>query len=89
MAVEMKWYIFSLDDHPLCWAEGDECPCCEFDTEEDALQFRAACYNITAIEDLGPMEIKECIFLYDDGKRNMSGLIPVANGDDVELKEWR
>ena len=40
-------------------------------------------------EEFAEAVIKECIFLYDDGKRNMSGLIPIQNGDDVELKEWR
>ena len=89
MAVEMKWYIFDKNHHPLCWAEGDECPCCEFDTQNDAERFHDACLDLPNSEDLGEMIVEECIFFYDGGKRNMSGLIPVANGDDIELEEWR
>lgn len=87
MAVEMKWYIFDKDEHPLCWAENNECPACEFDTENDAEIFRQGCLDLGL--DLGEMIIKNCIFFYDDGKRNMSGLIPFANGDDVELERWK
>ena len=89
MAVEMKWYIFDKDQHPLCWAEGDECPCCEFDTYQDAVAFRLACLVLPNVADLGEMNIKQCIFFYDGGKRNMSGLRPVANGDDIELERWK
>lgn len=89
MIAEMKWYIFDEYYQPLCWAEGDECPCCEFDTAKDAAAFVDGCKNLPCADDLGPMEIKECIFFYDGGKRNMSGFIPVANGDDVELERWR
>ena len=89
MTAEMKWYIFDKNHHPLCWAEGDECPCCEFDTVEDATAFMDGCKNLPCADDLGTMEINECIFFYDGGKRNLSGYIPVANGDDVELERWR
>ena len=40
-------------------------------------------------EEFAEAVIKECIFFYDGGNRNMSGLVPVANCDDIELKEWR
>ena len=37
MAVEMKWYIFDKDHHPVCWGNEDgDYPACEFDTAEDA-----------------------------------------------------
>lgn len=89
---DMKWYIFrEEDDHhvPLCWAENDECPCCEFDTKEDAVAFVEALKVIPFLDPafIADAEIRQCIFYYDGGKRNMSGLIPVANGDDIELKE--
>ena len=89
---DMKWYIFrEEDDHhvPLCWAENGECPCCEFDTKEDAVAFVEALKVIPFLDPafITDAEIRNCIFYYDDGKRNMSGFIPVANGDDIELKE--
>jgi hypothetical protein len=88
MSTEMKWYIFDEDNHPLCWVENDEAPACEFDTEADAIAFKGGCLNLPDASDLGEMKIKNCILFYDGDKRNMSGLIPVANGDDVELKKW-
>ena len=86
---DMKWYIFKIGDHvPLCWAENGECPCCEFDTREDAEAFFDALQDIPFVaSEFAAAEIRQCIFYYDDGKRNMSGFIPVANGDDIELKE--
>ena len=90
MSVDMKWYIFDLSHHPVAWVEGDECPACEFDTKEDAVAFLEGIRAIPAIADeFANAFIKECIFFYDGGKRNMSGLRPVANGDDVELEAWR
>ena len=91
MAVEMKWYIFDENNHPVGWADGDECPACEFDTEKDAQMFLGGILDLDPFiaEEFAEATVKECIFFYDDGKRNMSGLIPVANGDNVELKEWR
>ena len=91
MAVEMKWYIFDADHHPVCWANADgDCPACEFDTVEDAQTFLDGILAIPAVaDDFATAEISECIFFYDDGKTNMSGLRPVANGDDIELERWR
>ena len=90
MSVGMKWYIFDADHHPVVWAEGDNCPACEFDTKEDAVVFLEGIYDILAIADeFANAFIKECIFFYDGGKLNMSGLRPVANGDDIELEAWR
>lgn len=93
---DMKWYIFNTeyDNVPLCWGETDvttgefQNPCLEFDTEEAAQRFVNAIQNIPFMADeLGEMEIRHCIFYYDDGKMNATNLIPVANGDDIELKE--
>lgn len=87
---DMKWYIFKVGDHiPLCWAENGKCPCCEFDTREDAVAFLEAAQSLPTVDILAAAEIRQCIFYYDDGKRNMSGFIPVANGDSIELKEVR
>ena len=91
MAVEMKWYIFDADHHPVCWSNDvGDCPACEFDTAEDAKAFLDGILAIPAVaDDFATAEISECIFFYDDGKTNMSGLRPVANGDDIELERWR
>ena len=91
MAVEMKWYIFNQEHCPVCWANSDgDCPACEFDTAEDAQEFLDGILAIPAVRDDFAMgEIRECIFFYDGGKTNMSGLRPVANGDDIELERWK
>ena len=91
MAVGMKWYIFDADHRPVCWSnDAGDCPACEFDTVEDAQAFLDGILAIPAVaDDFATAEISECIFFYDDGKTNMSGLRPVANGDDIELERWR
>lgn len=91
MTIGMKWYIFDADHHPVCCSNDDgDCPACEFDTVEDAQAFLDGILAIPAVaDDFATAEISECIFFYDDGKTNMSGLRPVANGDDIELEAWR
>lgn len=83
------WYIFSEDEHPMCW--GDETfgnPCLEFHTEESAIRFRDAVLAIPFLTDVfATAQVKHCIFYYDDGKLDATNLIPVANGDDIELQE--
>lgn len=88
MSVDMKWYIFNSDKSPLCWATDDgKAPACKFDTEEDAKTFLDALSKIPAVADMSTdAEIAHCIFFYDDGTLNVSGFIPVQNGDDIELK---
>lgn len=82
----MAWYIFNKDnDRPLCWDE----PCLEFTTEADAIRFLNALWDIpTVADDFSNAEIRQCIYYYDGGKMDASGLIPVANGDDIELRRW-
>ena len=84
---DMKWYIFSDNAEPLCW--GDDC--CVFDTEEDAVRFKNALLKFPQSKDLGNMNIKNCIFFYDFGKRNMSGLQPTQgdNAEELALERWR
>ena len=43
----------------------------------------------TIRDDFAMAEIRECIFFCDYGKTNVSGLKPVANGDDIELERWK
>ena len=64
MSIGMKWYIFDKEHHPLCWTEGDECPCCEFDTKEDAVAFLEGIRAIPAIADeFATAVVENCIFL--------------------------
>ena len=83
----MAWYIFSPDNYPLCWAEDGESPCLEFENEISAKRFLQEAQKLDMLEDIDKAIVKECIFYYDGGKMNATGLIPVANGDDIELKE--
>ena len=91
MSIGMKWYIFDKDHHPVCWSNEDgDCPACEFDTKEDAQAFLEGILTIPAVaNDFAAAVVENCIFFYDDGKINMSGLRPVANGDNIELERWR
>lgn len=84
---DMKWYIFSDNNEPLCW--GDDC--CVFDTEEDAVKFKKALLKLPQGKELGNMNIKNCILFYDSKKRNMSGLQPVQtdNIEELALERWR
>lgn len=91
---DMRWYIFSDNNEPLCW--GDDC--CVFDTEEDAVRFKKALLKLPQGKELGNMNIKNCIFFYDFGaryksglKRNMSGLQPIQsdNNKELALERWR
>jgi hypothetical protein len=83
MAAEKKWYLENPYGIPLHWHSN----IIEFDTKEDAEKFKQGVEQIPFLAaDVHlivqhPRCPKEYI--------NMSGLIPVANGDDIELERWR
>ena len=82
----MKWVIIDEDQTPLYWCDSEEHVGCimEFDTEEDANIFLAAAAEIPFIDVsyCYPVSI-EC---HMEGSRNFTGLIPVQNGDNIELE---
>lgn len=84
---DMRWYIFSDNNEPLCW-DND---CCVFDTEEDAVRFKEAVLKLPQSKELKNMNIKNCILFCDSKKRNMSGLQPVQtnNIEELALERWR
>ena len=71
---EMKWYIFNLNEEPLCWED----KVLEFDTKEKAEAFLKSA-DIPKEEVI----IQEYILFYDGGCINASNLI-VENGELVE-----
>lgn len=81
----MKYYAVDYEtEAPLYWAEGDEVAhIMEFDTEEDVLAF------IEAMKEVPYLDMPEFeVFVSQlslPGSRNYTGVIPVANGDSVEL----
>lgn len=84
----MKWYLIDKYEAPLYWHEGDEgAALMEFDTEDDAFEFLYAAKQIPFIDisHYYPVSVERSL----GGSRNYTGKIPVANGDDIELKEWR
>lgn len=72
----MKWHIYNLDNHPLCFGE----PALEFDTKEQATEFAS---NI--FEENEFYHIVEDILFYDGGYLNASGLIPIINPETQDV----
>ena len=87
--INIKWVIIDEDQTPLYCCDSNENvgSIMEFDTEEDALIFLAAAAKIPFIDTsmCYPVSV-EC---HMEGSRNYTGFIPVANGDNIELKEWK
>ena len=85
----MKWVIIDEDEAPLYWCDGNENvgSIMEFNTEEAALIFLAAAAKIPFIDTsmCYPVSVER----HMEGSRNYTGFIPVANGDNIELKEWK
>ena len=83
MAVEKKWYIENPYGIPLHWYRD----IIEFDSKEDAEAFKESVEQI-------PFLAADVHFVVQHprcpkGYINMSGLRPIANGDDIELERWK
>ena len=80
----MKWYLIDEDEAPIYWFEGDQGSFMEFDTEDDALCFLKAAKLIPFVDvsTVYPVSAEGSL----EGAINLTGLIPVANGDSIELR---
>ena len=80
----MKWHIYGLENHPLCWDD----KALEFDTNMDAREFlKTAMDNSLWSEDFWvEAEIKEDILYYDGGYMDATNLRVVWDDDlDEEI----
>ena len=78
----MKYQIFDYEEEPIYW--NDEI--LEFDTREAADAFAAGLRELYWINPFDKFYVAEAI-PHCAKVKNATGLVPVANGDDVELKE--
>ena len=83
----MKYYIVDEFDAPLYWTHEGKGKFAEFDTEEDAREFIKYANKIPFLG-LGGMLVMD-LEIALRGSINLTGYVPVANGDDIELKRWR
>ena len=86
----MRWYIFNEDGEPLCWKIADgSYPALQFDSKLDAVIFANSVIDCFGNE-YGKLDIKECIYFYDEGKLNASGwevAVDQLTGEE-ELVKW-
>ena len=81
----MKWYLIDEDEAPIYWFEGDkDGSFMEFDTEDDALCFLKAAKLIPFVDVSTVYPVSTEIPL--EGAINLTGKMPVANGDSIELR---
>lgn len=80
----MKWYLVDEDEAPIYWFEGDEGSFMEFDTEDDALCFLKAAKLIPFVNVDTVYPVSAEVLL--EGSINLTGKMPVANGDSIELR---
>lgn len=80
----MKWYLIDEDEAPIYWFEGDKSSLMEFDTEDDALCFLKAAKLIPFIDVSTVYPVSAEVPL--EGAINLTGKMPVANGDSIELR---
>jgi hypothetical protein len=85
--INMKYIIIDQHDKPLYWSQEGVEAIIEFDTEADAREFAKSAMSIPFIG-LGTCLISD-VGTPLSNTINLTGKIPVANGDDVELKRWR
>lgn len=83
----MKYIIIDQYDKPLYWSQDGVDAIIEFDTEADAREFAKSAMSIPFIG-LGTCLISD-IDIKLSNTINLTGYIPVANGDDIELERWR
>ena len=79
VSVEKKWYLENPYGIPLHWCND----IIEFDTKEDAEKFKQGIEQI-------PFLATDVYYVVQHPRCpkehiNMSGLVPVANGDDIEI----
>lgn len=80
----MKWYLVDEDEAPIYWCEGNEGSFMEFDTEDDALCFLKAAKLIPFVDVSTVYPVSAEVPL--EGTINLTGKMPVANGDSIELR---
>lgn len=79
----MKYYIVDEFDAPLYWTDEGKGKFAEFDTEEDAREFIKHAKKIPFLG-LGDMLVMD-LEIALQGSINLTGYIPVANGDSIDL----
>ena len=83
----MYYYLMDEAHHPISWygSSPAEAPILIFDTRVAAARFKHNLQKTFLAEDFGEIEIRYGgpFFAYT---LNATNLIPVENGDDIELK---
>lgn len=80
----MKWYLVDENEAPIYWCEGGEGFFMEFDTKDDALCFLKAAKLIPFVDVSTVYPVSAEVPL--EGSINLTGKMPVANGDSIELR---
>ena len=82
----IKWFLFDEEGQVFAWAEGDKQYPLAFDFKYAAKIFAERIYDLVDFEAFGSVYIDCAPASWYPNSKNVTGYIPVANGDDIELK---